>query len=102
MEKLTLQNLCGGELDLQFQAMYPELIARCAAGESASMTVTIEFERVKDTATMVTASYKMKTRTPAFGRSSLCVMDANFGLSTEPIEEIPQPISLFKVEGGQK
>jgi len=102
MEKLTLQNLCEGSLDQQFQAMYPELISRCASGEKASMTVIIEFERVKDTATMVRAAYKLKTKTPGFGKASLCVMDADFGLKTEKPAEVSQPVSLFSIGGGQK
>lgn len=102
MDKLTLMNICGGTLAQQFEAIYPDILARCGSGEKAKLTIAIEFERVKDTSTMVRAAYTIKTKTPGYGKSSLCQMDADFGLKTEPPEEIPQPISLFKIEGGQK
>ena len=101
MDRLTLQNFCGGELAKQFEALYPDLIARCKSGEKCSVSIGITFERVADTATMVRSSYTQNTTTPGYGRASLCVMDADFGLKTEPPEEIPQPVSLFKVEGGK-
>lgn len=102
MDKLTLQNFCGGSLAQQFENLYPDILARCSSGEKASMTIAIEFERVKDTATMVRTAFKIRTKTPGFGKASLCQMDADFNLKTDPPEAIPQPVSLFKIEGGKE
>ena len=101
MEKLTLQNLCGGAMESKFQTLYPELISRCKSGEKSSMTIVIEFERVPDTATMVRTSYTMKSKTPGSGSASLCQMNADFELETDAPAEMPQPVSLFRVEGGK-
>lgn len=102
MEKLTLQNLCGGDLAKQFEAICPEILSRCRSGEKCSMTIKVDFERVADTTTMVRTSYNLKTATPGFGKASLCQLDAEFGLQTDEPESIPEPVSLFKVEGGKK
>ena len=102
MEKLTLENLCGGTLSQQFEALYPDMIAHCKSGEKCSMSITINFERVPDTATMVRTDYTLKTKTPGFSKASLCVMDADFGLKTEEAEKMPEVVPLFKIEGGQK
>jgi hypothetical protein len=99
---LTLENLCEGSLHQQFLALYPDLIAKCASGEKASMTISIEFERVPDTATMVRTTYTLKTKTPGYGKASICQMDSNYNLKTEEVYAPPEPVSLFTIKGGQE
>ena len=42
MNKLTLQNFCGGSLAQQFESLYPDILSRCGSGEKACMTISIE------------------------------------------------------------
>lgn len=99
--KLTLSNLCDGNLEEAFQALYPEVLAKCMSGDSGSLTITIDMKRLEDTASVVVTTFKIKSRAPGIGKSSLCMMDSNYRLETEEPAAKKVPASLFAIEGGQ-
>lgn len=96
---LSLSSICGGELEEQFQRLYPALLSQCREGDKASVAITVEFERVKDTTTMVKTKFKLTPKFPATSKASLCRFDDDFRVKTEPAVEKPQVVSLFKQEG---
>lgn len=99
---LSLSSICGGELESHFQRLYPALLGQCREGEKASVTISIEFERVKDTATMVKTKFKLSPKFPATSKASLCQFDNDFKIKTEPAPEKPKVVTLFSngTEGG--
>ena len=99
---LSLNTLCGGDLEKQFLKMYPALLSQCKAGEKASVAITIEFERVPDTSSMVKTKYKITPRFPATSKASLCQFDDNFNVKTEepPKTNVTQ-IKLVEVVGNE-
>lgn len=96
---LTLSTICGGSLEQHFQRLYPALLGQCKEGDKASVSITVEFERVKDTTTMVKTKFKLSPKFPATSKASLCQFDNDFRVRTEPAPERPKVVTLFS-EGG--
>lgn len=92
---VSLATICGGQLEEDFQALYPAMLAQLKHGDKASITITITLERVKNTDTMINASVKVAPKWPAKARASICQLTGDGRLKTE---EPPRPktIQLFK------
>ena len=96
---LTLSSLCEGKLEEEFQRMYPEVIESLGEKGKGSLTITINFQRVPDTVTMVRMDYKIKPTFPPRERSSVCQIDKEFKLKTDAPPKVKQPLISF--EGGK-
>ena len=102
--KLSLANLCDGTLEETFQAIYPEILAKCMSGDKGSITINIELERVEDTTTVVRTAFSIKSKAPTFKKAALCTMDADYRLKTEEpaqakVIDMFKP-AIVKTEGG--
>ena len=96
---LSLTTICGGNLEREFQRVYPEAVAKLKEGEKATITITLEFKRVKDTKTMVGTSYKLATKTPPQANTSICQIVDEGADKFTLLTEKPEPekvVSLFK------
>jgi hypothetical protein len=62
----------------------------------------VEFERVKDTSTMVKTKFKLSPKFPATSKASLCQFDNDYRVKTEPAPDKPKLVNLFNngTEGG--
>ena len=70
---VSLSSICEGNLEEEFQRMYPELIAAINdPKDKASITITIALKRVAETTSMLTTAYSIKPTFPAIARSSMC------------------------------
>ncbi len=93
---LSLSTICGGNLEREFQEIYPALLANLDKGGKASVTITVELQRVKDTSTMVNVGYKLTPKWPARSRASVCqVTDDGTRIMTEKSAEKSQVLMLF-------
>lgn len=97
---VSLSTICGGGMEEQFQRLYPALVAQLKDGNKASISITIDFKKVAETATMINTSYKMTPKFPASGKASLCQITGDYKLKTESPAEKPKVVGLFKAEGG--
>lgn len=93
---LSLSTLCNGELEKRFQEIYPALLAGLKEGAKASVNITVELQRVKDTTTMVNVAYKLTPRWPAHSKASVCQLtgDGKQLLTDKPVEK-PRVVALF-------
>lgn len=94
---LSLSTVCGGKLEEQFQELYPAMLATLKEGSKASIAITIEFQRVKDTTTMVNVGYKLTPRWPARSKASVCQItgDGKKIMTEKPVEK-PKVVSMFE------
>ena len=93
--KLSLATLCVGQLEEQFQKLYPAVIASLGDGEKGSLSITIEFSKLPDTSTIVGTSFKVKPNYPSKGKAAICQIDSDGRLSTDPVPEKPKLVNLF-------
>jgi hypothetical protein len=96
---VTLSSVCGGSLEEQFQKMYPAVISQLKPGNSGSISFTLKFKRMEDTATMVNASFSLTPKFPAIKKASICQITGDGKLKTDaPIESKVTQLNL--VSGG--
>jgi hypothetical protein len=98
MIPLSLATLCQGELEAKFQNMYPTLLSQCREGGKASVSITIEFEKIKDTSIMVKTKFKLTPKFPATSKASICQFDDDFQVKTEPSIKRSTVVNLFEGE----
>lgn len=80
---VNLSTICEGNLEDEFQRMYPEVVAALNdPKDKGSITITIDLKRVAETASMLTTSYKIKPTFPAVSRSSMCRISGENKLQT--------------------
>lgn len=98
---LSLSNICGGELEKQFQSLVPALLLNLKYKQTASINIKIDFKRIEDTATMISTAYSCSPKFPAVKKSSLCKQTGDNRLTTEPPVEKPKLVNMFdkKAEG---
>ncbi|MBO8158850.1 hypothetical protein [Thermosyntropha sp.] len=102
-EPLSLTNICGGQLEEDFQKLYRKLVTQLDEGEKANLSISIDLQRVKDTSSMFTISYKITPKYPPRGKASMVRMGKDYTLQTEKVQEKkPKVIGLFNEgEGGK-
>jgi len=93
---LTLSTVCGGKLEEEFQAFYPAVLAQLKEGDKATITINIELKRVPDTSSMVNLGYKITPKFPAKTKASICQLDDEFKLRTEPLPEPIKIVNMFQ------
>lgn len=98
-EVLSLENLCQGELKQEFQALMPLVVGCLQEGERGSITIKVDFQKMKDTTTMLNVNYSIKPTYPAKKRASICQIGENFRVKTNKVPERPDNLTLFKKEG---
>lgn len=96
---LTLSTVCEGKLDEEFQRMYPELVESLGEKGKASVSITIQMQRVPDTQTMVRMDYKIKPTFPPVERSAVCQIDKGYKLKTDAPPKVKQTLVSF--DGGK-
>lgn len=82
-EPLSLTNICGGDLEADFQKLYRKLVAQLEDGEKASLSINIDLSRVPDTMSMYNVGYKVTPKYPAKGRNSMVRVNKDNILCTE-------------------
>ncbi len=101
-EPLNLANLCGGELEHDFQILCRKLVKNLDEGEKASLSINIDLARVPDTMSMFTVGYKVTPKYPAKGRSSMVRVNKDDVLCTEKVDaRKPKVVGLFDKETGE-
>ena len=98
---LSLATVCEGDLEEEFQEMYPKLIAALREGDKGTITITLEIARIENTDSMLKVGYKIKPQLPSKGKASICaITKGNKLLSEAPVQK-PHIVPLFsKSEGG--
>lgn len=81
---LSLANVCAGQLEEEFQKLYPTLVASLKHGDKAGLTITLELKRVPDTDTMVSVNYRVAPKFPSKSKTSVCQLTGDHKLKTEP------------------
>lgn len=98
---VSLSTVCGGSLEEQFQKIYPAVISQLRPGNSGSISVTLKFKRMEDTATMVTTSFSLTPKFPAVKKASICQITGEGKLKTDaPVESKVTQLNL--VAGGNE
>lgn len=97
-QDLSLANVCAGDLERDFQKMYPDLVAALKEGNKASVSITIEMGKVPNTTTMINMSYSITPKFPARKKAGVCQIADKGKLRTErPLEPV-KTLSLFDKE----
>ncbi|SFM09853.1 hypothetical protein [Pelosinus propionicus] len=92
---VTLSSVCGGSLEEQFQKLYPAVISQLKPGNSGSISFTVKFKRMEDTATMVNTSFSLTPKFPAIKKASICQITGEGKLKTDaPIENRVTQLNL--------
>lgn len=95
---LSLSTICEGNLEKEFQQLYPELVNSLGEKDKASVNITITMYRVPNTATMVTLDYKLKATFPPLARSSICAITEGGKLQTNA----PKFRQISMIQGGKE
>jgi len=96
-EKLSLNNVGGGKLNQEFEESYKSMAQALEHGQKAKVSITIEFSRVKDTATFFNSKYELKKTIPPVKRTAVCNIDGEGVLHTDkPVEEKLSVLPLNK------
>ncbi|MEI6286197.1 MAG: hypothetical protein WCP79_06810 [Bacillota bacterium] len=98
-ELLTLSTIGGGELDERFRALIPAIMAQLKHDQKASISISIDFRRIQDLATMVSTTFRITPKYPALKKVSLCQVTGDNNLKTEKAQPKPEKISLFERTG---
>jgi hypothetical protein len=97
--ELSLSTVCGGMLEEEFQALYPLLLNSLREDkDKASISITIDIQRVPETTSMVKLAYRIKPVYPGKAKASVCQISGN-KLMTEKPRKMEQ-LKLF--QGGAK
>lgn len=96
---LSLSTICQGNLEKEFQRLYPELVNSLGEKDKASLNITITLTRVPNTTTMVALDYKLKATFPPIARSSLCAITQGGKLQTDAPPKYQQ---ISMVQGGKE
>jgi len=96
---LSLSNLCGGQLEEQFQELVPKIISQLKEGQKGTISISIDFKRVPETTTMVTTSYSLSHKFPSVKKTSFCQVTGDNRLKTEPPKEKPKLVNMFDATG---
>lgn len=95
---LSLENVCNGELNEEFQSIIPLVMSQLKHGGKASIGITLEIKRIDNTDTMVSVSYKMKHTVPPTVKSSICQVTGDNMLKTEePIKT--EQLKIVNIRG---
>jgi len=93
-EDLDLGNVCLGDLNKEFKALYPQIMKSLNDGNKASIAITVEFAKVPNTTTMTNVNYSITPKYPARKKSGVCQMNDSFKLRTE---KPPAPVENLKL-----
>ncbi len=96
---LSLSNLCYGGLEEQFQEQVPIIMSRVKPGQKASLGITITFERMKDTSTLVATEFKLTPKYPSISKTAICQVTGDNNLKTDPVmPEKSNVVNLFEAK----
>lgn len=96
---LSLSTICQGNLEKEFQRIYPELVEALGEKDKASITITITMYRVPNTTTMISTDYKLKATFPPLTKSSVCKITQGGKLQTDAPPKYQQ---ISMVQGGKE
>jgi len=99
---ISLSTICGGALEDQFQDLYPALISQIKQGQKASLSITINFKKIENTDTMLSADYSLTPKFPAVKKASICQITGEGKLKTDAPQPRPQVVNLFNATGGNE
>ena len=99
---LTLATLASGQLEDDFQEMYPEVLRSLGEGGKGSVSITIKFERIKDTSTMVKVGYEMKSKKPGIKVNSVAQIVDNNGVINLKTDVLPKNMVVLNQNKGAK
>ncbi|AFK87728.1 hypothetical protein Tsac_2875 [Thermoanaerobacterium phage THSA-485A] len=84
-EELSLSNVCSGALEEEFKKIYPTLVSNLKQGDKASINISIDFQRVADTDTMISVNYKITPKMPGRSKKSICQVKGDNKLLTDEV-----------------
>jgi len=93
---LSLTTICGGELDREFQEMYPRLLAAMGSEDKTGITITVEMKRLPDTSTMISLQYTIKPNFPSRKKVSICQSTSDGKLLAERPAARPRVVPLIQ------
>jgi len=96
-QKLTLINVGNGELETKFQEMYQNILESLHdSSEKATIDIKLQFNRVKDTTTMVAINHTIKATYPPTKKQSFCQENGEGELLTDKpkIKENKTPLNF--------
>ncbi len=99
---LALGTICGGQLEEEFQRMYPAILSQLKAGDKAKITINIELKRVPETNSMINLSYKIKPTFPDKTKASICQQTGDNKLHTEEPPEKIKVVNMFEEAGANE
>lgn len=84
----TLSNICGGEVEKQFQREAKSLLSQLCEGEKGKITITLDIERTKGSVQMINIKSTFRTTPPAKVRLAIGQVTNDFTLQVDkPAEE---------------
>ena len=102
IELLGLENISDGDLNSEFKTVIPLLVEEIfASGKKATVNIVIEFEKVKDTATMVSTRFKISHKLPPREKSGIAYLVGDKQLRTEFPSQQSNAIPLFDPKTGE-
>ena len=97
---VDLSTIGGGDLNDEFRSLIPSILTSLKQGQTASITVSVSFKRVEDTATMIKTTYSVKPTFPAKKKTGICRVTGDNRLKTDAPIEKPKLVSMFG-DGGR-
>lgn len=85
MKKLTLSNLCDGEMEEEFNNQYKEIISMLKEGAKGTISIQINFKKLEGTSTMYNVDFKINSRRPAAQRGGICQVNGGGELLVEEV-----------------
>lgn len=95
----SLGAVCGGDLDRDFQDLYPRILAAMKGGDKGKIVIELEMQRMPETPSITTFKYSITPKFPARKKASLCQVTGDGKLLTEKPMEKPKVVPLFHQEG---
>lgn len=93
----TLSNICGGEVEKQFQREAKHLLSQLCEGEKGTITISLGFERTKGSAQMINIKSSVKVAPPAKVRQTIGQITPEFTLQVDkPAEEKVVQLSIAR------
>lgn len=95
IQQLTLSNVCRGELEKDFQKLYPEIVSKLKKDQTGAITIKLSFNR-KDEGQMVWLGYELSHTMPKQKKIHYAQISESGKLKTEapPPEKSPN-LKLF-------
>lgn len=93
---LSLNNIGGGNLNKEFVEAYKKNVPNLKHGEKCSVTIKVEFSRIKDTSQMFHNKWDMKVATPSIKRASMCKLQDGQFMTEAPVEDTLEVLPFNK------